>query len=189
MSKRKPLDETIAAFRDAERRAAAAPAQGPGRAARARRSSAGARRLPLRAPRPADRDDHRGPAHRRATSDARRRRRLPRAEPLGGPRAAPVRGDGARRPDRDQRQRADERGRPRRRQRPARPGRSPTATRRARASPRSRPTSRADRRDRAARRPGLRAELAAGARRRREELSWDNDEGADSRRALLAAVG
>ncbi len=114
------------------------------------------------------------------------RRRLPGAEPLGGPRPAPVRGDRPRRPDRDQRQPADERGRHRRAQRPARPGRS----RRQRAAlghPRlHRPTCRAlTRRDRAARRP----RPARRARRRCPRPARGAELGEHARRPRRPARG
>ena len=62
-------------------------------------------------------------ADRRAPAAVRRLRRLPRPEPLGGPRPVPLRGGRLRDAADHQRQPADERGRPRRRQRAARPRR------------------------------------------------------------------
>ena len=104
------------------RRRAAADPEGAGRPAADRGSATGPRRPADRPQRPADRDRQRRPADGGVHGDVRGGVRDRRAEPLGGARPAPLRGDGARHPDHDQRQSPDERDRDRRAQRPARAG-------------------------------------------------------------------
>ncbi len=133
MSARKPFEAVLKAFRATEdpRLRLVFKAQVP----------RGGRRVQApRAPRRPHRGDLRGPRHRRIPPALRELRRLPRAEPLGGPRPSPLRGDGVRDADHHQRQPADERARHRRRQRAAW-SRASRRAKRSRAFPRSSPTS------------------------------------------------
>ena len=105
MSKRKPLAQTIEAFRGAEGKQLrlVLKAQVERQAKRVKRLATGGSRFGFR--------DHRIelvtadlPTD-EYLCDVRRRRCLPGAEPLGGPRPPPLRGDRARGPDHHQRQR------------------------------------------------------------------------------------
>ena len=117
---RKPHKEVLEAFTNAQRRQPAADLQGAARAAHELPREGGGGR-------PADRARHRRHADRRAPAAVRLLRRLPRPEPLGGPRPVPLRGDRVRDAADHQRQPADERGGQRRRQRAA--GRRPPGRR------------------------------------------------------------